>query len=541
MKKGLLKTITGLGFGIVFACSALFSCEMNQNKNVVAEGNSLNIVEMDMVPINHHPTNGKKFTDGDYYPLNFTLSQGCVAYGYEITFANFGWDDSSVSSYHQIMALYDDGQNGGGAGYLFCNRDNLNWRFQIGGSQDQVMKSVNNFDPRTMYQDINTISVEVRFDTGVYSIHDTLGLFNVTNKSWNVRNVPYGKQIALAYNCKMVLYGCRVWEEINGEKEDQVDVTPAAYFDEESQQVVIGINDDVSGESIFDETTFTEMDTSSDFVSVVYMNGDELFATDAYILGKVNTEITSKIPTQTGKRFVGWYDAKTGGNKVTSIPSNLQNNLILHARFEDIMHNVTYKSGDSVISTNGATQFAENDGLDLSDIVPSVNPTGMKFVGWYDASEGGNKVTEIAGGTKADVTIFAQFAYSEEAFADNFLNIDLCDGGVTAPSKQLWQSLAEEYSNLGSAEKDLFRLGNADENGTDIEKCLARYDYIIGKYGVSNYADFMGRNPDPIFGSKKLEFNGVDDDKGGTIVVTTVGASLLLISVGFILKKKKLS
>lgn len=85
------------------------------------------------------------------------------------------------------------------------------------------------------------------------------------------------------------------------------------------------------------------------------------------------------------------------------------------------------------------------------------------------------------------------------AFAEAFLKEPLCDGGVTAPDVENWDNLAALYEEtLTEEDKAFFASAVPDEEGTLVEQCVARYDYIVGKYGSDVYQDFMGRSPEPL-------------------------------------------
>lgn len=85
------------------------------------------------------------------------------------------------------------------------------------------------------------------------------------------------------------------------------------------------------------------------------------------------------------------------------------------------------------------------------------------------------------------------------AFAEAFLEEPLCDGGVTAPDVETWDTLAAHYEEtLTEEDKAFFASAVPDEEGTLVEQCVARYDYIVGKYGSDVYQDFMGRSPEPL-------------------------------------------
>ena len=81
-----------------------------------------------------------------------------------------------------------------------------------------------------------------------------------------------------------------------------------------------------------------------------------------------------------------------------------------------------------------------------------------------------------------------------ESFAETFLNTtSVCDpSGVTNNiTSEMWQELEDAYNALSVEERA--RLSNAqnNEHGTKLEKAVARYEYIVHKYG---YKDFMDRN-----------------------------------------------
>lgn len=96
--------------------------------------------------------------------------------------------------------------------------------------------------------------------------------------------------------------------------------------------------------------------------------------------------------------------------------------------------------------------------------------------------------------------IWAPEASSDaNAFAETFLEEPLCDGGVTAPDVETWDTLAALYEEtLSEEDKAFFASAVPDEEGTLVEQCVARYGYIVGKYGSDIYQDFMDRSPEPL-------------------------------------------
>ena len=98
----------------------------------------------------------------------------------------------------------------------------------------------------------------------------------------------------------------------------------------------------------------------------------------------------------------------------------------------------------------------------------------------------------------------ADESYTAIMFSQQLLDDtkDLCDayeGGVSSYSsyksqlQSIWSNLASKYATLPNDQKTL--LGNAlrVEDGTTIEQAMTRYDFLTGKYDLSNFIN--GRTP----------------------------------------------
>lgn len=87
--------------------------------------------------------------------------------------------------------------------------------------------------------------------------------------------------------------------------------------------------------------------------------------------------------------------------------------------------------------------------------------------------------------------------YSLDNFVEEFLTHITCDStGATSPtfaSGYSWSVLKTKYNSLTIAEQNELKTYVADANGNDEAKCVARYDYIVGKYGTTKYENFMNR------------------------------------------------
>lgn len=96
-------------------------------------------------------------------------------------------------------------------------------------------------------------------------------------------------------------------------------------------------------------------------------------------------------PTRDGYKFIGWYDSETGGNKLDGT-STVISDITVYARWERIIPTYTLSydlnGGDGTI-----TSVTLNEGDKIK--IPATDPTrnGHKFLGWFTASDGGDKTT----------------------------------------------------------------------------------------------------------------------------------------------------
>lgn len=130
-------------------------------------------------------------------------------------------------------------------------------------------------------------------------------------------------------------------------------------------------------------------------------------------------------------------------------------------------------------------------------------------------------------------------------YSSDFLASITCDStGSTAPKftspYASWSELASAYSALSSSEQSVLTSMQANKNGSTAQQAVAKYDYIVGKYGTEVYEDFMGRNPEPLGMNNPNLFNFGSNTNTTTLVVVLVSAlSITAISVIIFIKKGK--
>lgn len=121
--------------------------------------------------------------------------------------------------------------------------------------------------------------------------------------------------------------------------------------------------------------------------------------------------ITLKDASRTGYTFSGWYDAETGGNKVTSIINGSTGNVILHARWTANTYTVTYDGNEGGAPTSASKTVTYDD---TYGELATVSRTGYTFKGWFTAASGGSEVKAIdTVKITADTTLHAQWTINQ--------------------------------------------------------------------------------------------------------------------------------
>ena len=125
-------------------------------------------------------------------------------------------------------------------------------------------------------------------------------------------------------------------------------------------------------------------------------------------------------PTKTGYTFAGWYDnANLTGNEVTQIAKGSTGDKTFYAKWTPINYTINYELGEGGTNhkDNPATYTIETATTELQDATPNA---GYSFGGWYSDSEYANQVTQVAGGTTGNITLYAK--WSAKAYTVNFDN-----------------------------------------------------------------------------------------------------------------------
>ena len=141
-----------------------------------------------------------------------------------------------------------------------------------------------------------------------------------------------------------------------------------------------------------------------------------------------------------------------------------------------------------------------------------------------------------------DQSLWAQISSQEEAkaYAQDFIDNMTCSGaGSVTAAAGTWSTYSTRFTNnLTSGARSLLKEASANEGGSTLEQCAARYDEIIIKHGTTEYPDFMDRKPGNASGSRTL--NAIPATEAAVPATVAVVGMVSMTAVGgfFFLKKK---
>ena len=125
-----------------------------------------------------------------------------------------------------------------------------------------------------------------------------------------------------------------------------------------------------------------------------------------------------------------------------------------------------------------------------------------------------------------------------ESYAEMFLESMTCDGkGAITAVEGTWETLSELYADLSDSDKGILKQANANKDSESlVEQAVARYDYIVGKYGVEQYPDFMGRTPARIAEARSVDVN---DQTAAWVIAGISAAGIVSAAAFFFLRRRK--
>ncbi len=146
------------------------------------------------------------------------------------------------------------------------------------------------------------------------------------------------------------------------------------------------------------------------------------------------------------------------------------------------------------VVTNDTTQVSRtwSTATGGTHVVGSVSSSGLSAIYIQNVASSNNvqlrpvaiSVTYVSSGS----------SQTADTWAASFLSLVSCNNGVTPPSTSNWATTRTNFLALSTAEQNNVKAATANENGTDLQKAVARYIYIVNKYtNRTSYPDYLNK------------------------------------------------
>lgn len=208
-----------------------------------------------------------------------------------------------------------------------------------------------------------------------------------------------------------------------------------------------------------------------------------------------------------------------------------------------------YSNGDAVRCYPGNTLSIQSTTAPILSIVftfgsgdstNQISASNGKLTG--DTWVGNSKsVTFTFGGSSGNrrISSVAVTYYNSLAFAKDFFDLIKCSGTDSVNfSQRSWNvTMKNNFDLLFASDKSLYQTATPNESGNEIEQVIARYCFILNKYGTSTYDNFMNRSIDV---NERIEMTRIDAKETQSIVIVIIflSVSISLFGIYFIIRRK---
>lgn len=117
-----------------------------------------------------------------------------------------------------------------------------------------------------------------------------------------------------------------------------------------------------------------------------------------------------------GYKFIGWYDAEKGGDKIDVIDkTNILAVTELYARFEPLRFTLTLQAGSGMFLSDGENRTEQALTICFGETMPlpDCSLTGHDFLGWNECADGSGEFYKSFTGMEGDQTLYAVYAAKE--------------------------------------------------------------------------------------------------------------------------------
>lgn len=292
---------------------------------------------------------------------------------------------------------------------------------------------------------------------------------------------------------------------------------------------------EVYSKSSFEKVTATKDDWTGTYI-IVSQKGEDYFAFDSSLDD---------------------VDVVNNNKKVTDANGKIEDAIYLSVKIEK------YLTGYSIQAYNGGyigltslssplktseekfvnlITFDETNGISVNCPVTGKDGTTTDmYLKFNDTSNQMRFRYYAAGNTMEPISLYEYKATTSTSltnWANQINNALSCDNGINPPNVDTWNNIKTTYFDNVIKGVDLETIRNevANPNGTNLQKALAKYDYIISKYGDTQYQNYLERN---ISIGKANTFGITSNSNLPLISILSLMGIGSILGVAFLLKKKK--
>jgi len=291
----------------------------------------------------------------------------------------------------------------------------------------------------------------------------------------------------------------------------------------------------VEGETVLSGTG-TLYKTSSNQYKFSYTGLTVSVVTDEAVIAEISEPV---VYSSTGNETTPDYQNRitTVSGKVASVD---QGSLTADPGTSDIKMTFTVGTNNVVVFyKKGVQDSTTMANLKAAlDSNPKTEITVKGFTSWYNGFQVQmNGIVE----EKEDYTAedFAQDLINQtDAVCVNYVDGESSYSEFKAELTTIWNDLAsnDKYPSLPGAQKTILAEAARDEEGTVVEQAMARYDFLTGKYDLTNFIN--GRIP--IVPAGMMRYGELADTNNTMIIVVVIAAvSALAFTTLLVFKKKK--
>lgn len=117
-----------------------------------------------------------------------------------------------------------------------------------------------------------------------------------------------------------------------------------------------------------------------------------------------------------GYKFIGWYDAEDGGDKIDVIDkTNILAVTELYARFEPLRFTLMLQAGSGMFLSDGENRTEQALTICFGETMPlpDCSLTGYDFLGWNECADGSGEFYKSFTGMEGDQTLYAVYEAKE--------------------------------------------------------------------------------------------------------------------------------